>query len=41
MGLDITAVSQLEPVDLPEGIEIWSDEYYDWEDEQVSSVWNL
>ena len=41
MGLDITAVSKLEPIDLPEGIELWSDEYYDWEDEQVSSVWNL
>jgi hypothetical protein len=41
MGLDISAVSQLEPVDIPEGIELWSDEYYDWEATQPSSVWNL
>ena len=41
MGLDISAVSQLQKVDLPEDIELWSDEYYDWEDTQPSSVWNL
>ena len=43
MGLDITAISQIEPVEIPEDIELWSDEYYDWEEEQnfPGSVWNL
>ena len=33
MGLDITAMSELEVVDLPEGMEKWSNEYYEWEEE--------
>ena len=43
MGLDITAISEIEPVEIPEDIELWSDEYYDWEEEQnfPGSVWNL
>jgi len=43
MGLDITAISEMEPVEIPEGIEIWSDEYYDWERDQDfdGHVWNL
>ena len=42
MGLDITAISEIEPVEIPEDIELWSDEYYDWEEEQnfPGSVWN-
>tara|TARA_R110002020_G_scaffold238298_1_gene450769 strand:- start:722 stop:1351 length:630 start_codon:yes stop_codon:yes gene_type:complete len=39
MGLDVSAVSQLEKVEVPEGIELWSDEYYDWEGEQEYSLW--
>jgi len=31
MGLDISVYTRLQPFDLPEGIEPWSDEYYDWE----------
>ena len=42
MGLDISVISKMLPVDMPEGIELWSEEYYDWEQEQGSgSVWNL
>ena len=43
MGLDITAISEMEPIEIPEGIEIWSDEYYDWEADQdfAGHVWNL
>lgn len=31
MGLDISVYTRLQPFDIPEGIEPWSDEYYDWE----------
>ena len=31
MGLDISVYTRLQPFDLPEGMEPWSDEYYDWE----------
>jgi len=41
MGLDITAVSKLVPIEIPEDIEIWSDEYYDWEAEQDGTVVNI
>ena len=43
MGLDISVISQMRPVEIPEGIELWSDEYYDWEQEQDfdGHVWNL
>ena len=41
MGLDITAVSKLVPVEIPEDIEKWSDEYYDWESEQDGDVYAL
>ncbi len=41
MGLDITAISEVEPIEIPESIELWSDEYYDWEKDQDGYVWNL
>jgi len=43
MGLDITAISEVESIEIPEGIELWSDEYYKWEEEQnfPGHVWNL
>ena len=41
MGLDISALSELERIELPEGIKPWSDEYYDWEEEQAGSVWRF
>ena len=41
MGLDITAISDVEPIEIPEGIKLWSDEYYDWEKDQDGYVWNL
>jgi hypothetical protein len=41
MGLDITAISEISPVDLPEGMEKWSDEYYDWEAEQGMTLWSV
>ena len=41
MGLDISAVSKLKPVEIPEGIVKWSDEYYDWERDIGGNVWNL
>ena len=39
MGLDISAVSELERVELPEGVEPFSDAYYDWEENQGGHVW--
>ena len=39
MGLDITAVSEIRPIDLPEGMEKWTDEYYDWESSKGYSLW--
>ena len=41
MGLDISVISQIEKVEIPEDIELWSDEYYDWEETLHGSVWNL
>ena len=43
MGLDISVISNLEPIEIPEDIELWSDEYYDWEKENYpdKDVWNL
>ncbi len=41
MGLDISAISQMRPVEIPEDIKLWSDEYYEWEREQDGDVWNL
>jgi len=43
MGLDIIAISQIRQIHVPEDIELWSDAYYDWEQEQDfdGSVWNL
>ena len=43
MGLDITAISEVEPIEIPEDIELWSNEYYDWEADQSlpGGVWNL
>ena len=39
MGLDISAVSGLKKVEVPQGIEPWSDEYYDWEEAQELNIW--
>ena len=41
MGLDISAVSKLKPIEVPEDIEKWSDEWYDWEAEQGGDVYNV
>ena len=43
MGLDISVISQIKPIYIPEDIELWSDEYYDWEEKQdiEGSVWNF
>ncbi len=41
MGLDISAVSKLEPIEVPEDIEQWSDEWYDWEVDQGGDVYNV
>ncbi len=41
MGLDISAVSKLEPIEVPEDIETWSDEWYDWEMDQGGDVYNV
>ena len=43
MGLDISVISQIRPIDIPEDIELHSEEYYDWEKEQDFDgyVWNL
>ena len=41
MGLDISAVSKLEPIEVPEDIEKWSDEWYDWESEIGGDVYNV
>jgi hypothetical protein len=41
MGLDISAVSKLEPIEVPEDIEQWSDEWYDWEADQGGDVYNV
>jgi len=43
MGLDISVISQIKPIYLPEDIQLWSDEYYDWEEKQdiEGSVWNF
>ena len=43
MGLDISVISQMRPVEIPEDIELHSEEYYDWEKEQEYDgyVWNL
>ena len=41
MGLDITAVSKLKPIEIPDHLEQWSDEYYDWEMEQEGSIVNI
>ena len=41
MGLDISAISEMRRVELPKDIELWSDEYYEWEKDQDGDVWNL
>ncbi len=43
MGLDITAISEVEPIEIPSDIELWSNEYYDWEADQDlhGGVWKL
>ena len=39
MGLDISVISNIKPMNLPEGMEKWSDEYYEWEREQEKEFW--
>ena len=43
MGLDISVISKIRPIHIPEDIELHSEEYYDWEKEQEYDgyVWNL
>ena len=41
MGLDISAISKLKPIEVPEDMEKWSDEWYDWESEQDGDVYSL
>ena len=42
MGLDITAISEIKPIEVPEGIQKYSDEYYDWENElNVGHLWGI
>lgn len=41
MGLDITAISLIKPVEIPEGMEKWSDEYYNWEAENGFRLWGV
>lgn len=41
MGLDISAISEIRPVDLPEGMEKWTDEYYDWESSEGLQLWSV
>ena len=43
MGLDISVISEIKPISIPEGIELWSNEYYEWEEKQdiEGSVWNF
>lgn len=41
MGLDITAISEMEVIKAPEGIELYSDEYYDWEESVGGNIWNV
>ena len=43
MGLDISVISQIKPIFIPEGIELWSNEYYEWEEKQdiEGSIWNF
>ena len=40
MGLDISVISDIKPMDLPKGIEKWSDEYYEWEQELGEQLWS-
>ena len=40
MGLDISVISEMRPVEIPEGIVKWSDEYYDWESKQGMTLWS-
>jgi len=43
MGLDISVISQIKPIYIPEDIELWSNEYYEWEEKQdiEGSIWNF
>ena len=43
MGLDISVVKNLKPIEIPEGIEDFSNEYYEWEEETYPflEVWHL
>ena len=41
MGLDITAISELESLVLPDNIVLHSDEYWDWEQEQAGPVYSM
>ena len=43
MGLDISVISEIVPIDIPEDLELWSNAYYEWEEKQDfdGSVWNF
>jgi hypothetical protein len=41
MGLDITAVSKLRKIEIPEGLVQYTDEYYDWEEKNGIDVWTI
>jgi hypothetical protein len=43
MGLDISVISKIKPISIPEDIELWSNEYYEWEKKQdiQGTVWNF
>jgi len=43
MGLDISVVTNLREVEVPKEIEIYSDEYYDWQREEYpfEDIWAL
>tara|TARA_Y100000310_G_scaffold303125_1_gene341166 strand:- start:331 stop:906 length:576 start_codon:yes stop_codon:yes gene_type:complete len=40
MGLDISVISNIKPMDLPEGMKKWSEEYYNWEEEEGKEFWS-
>ena len=40
MGLDISVISDIKPMDLPEGMKKWSEEYYNWEEKEGKEFWS-
>ena len=40
MGLDISALGKIVPIDIPDGIVPWSDQYYEWEESMdIGHLW--